>query len=246
MADYDPYSQIISGTSLVNLRDLGGMPLSGGNVFASKRFWRSSSPSGTSSEEAGLISRNGVTTVIDLRSDVELMQFGNPFKDDKVTDFHSIPLFAGDPNNFKDRSMAFLRDHTLGDYYVIMLDKLKDSIAEVMRVCKDAPGICLFHCAHGKDRTGVITALLYLLAGASPEDIITNYKISYELIREWIAPIMAKAPEEMKHALRSDPSNMETLLSYIDDTYKGDITEYLLYAGMTEEEISDLRSKCIG
>ena len=57
---------------------------------------------------------------------------------------------------------------------------------------------------------------------------------------------MAKAPEEMKHALRSDPSNMETLLSYIDDTYKGDITEYLLYAGMTEEEISDLRSKCIG
>jgi len=245
MAGYDPYSQIINICSLVNLRELGGMPLTGGNVFAEGRFWRSSSPSDISSSEADLISEHGVTTVIDLRSDLELQKFGNPFRDDNVTDFHSIPLFAGDPNNFKDRSMAFLKDHSLGDYYVIMLDRLKDSIAEVLRVCKDAQGICMFHCAHGKDRTGVITAILYLLAGASQEDIITNYKISYELIREWIEPIMSKAPQEMKHALMSDASNMETLLKYINNTYSGDITRYLLYAGMTDEEISDLRSKCI-
>ncbi|MBP5655472.1 MAG: tyrosine-protein phosphatase [Clostridiales bacterium] len=246
MSSYDPDSQLIKRFSLLNLRELGGMPLAGGRTFAEGKFWRSSSPAEITAEEARKMSDYGVTCVIDLRSETELRQYVNPFANDGITDFHNIPLFAGDPNNFKDASMAFLKDHTLGDYYVIMLNKLASSIAEVLRILKDADGIALFHCAHGKDRTGVITAILYLLAGASQEDIITNYKVSFNYIRPLVDPLMARAPEVMKHALRSDASNMETLLSYINDVYSGDITKYLLSAGMTMSEIDGLRKKCSG
>ncbi len=246
MTAYDPSEQLITCWSLLNLRDLGGMPLKDGNVFARGIFWRSSSPSDLSSEEVRSIRENGVTTVIDFRSIQELERCGNPFRDDGVTDFHSIPLFAGDPANFKDRSMEFLRDNTLGDFYIIMIDKLADRIAEVLRVLKDAPGTAMFHCTHGKDRTGVITAILYLLAGATRENIILNYKVSYDYIRPKVDPLIAKAPDVMKHALRSDASNMETFLDHIDKAYGGDITVYLRSAGMTDEEILALKAKCTG
>lgn len=246
VSDYDPKSQLITRWSLLNLRELGGMPLNDGRTFASGRFWRSSSPSRLSPDEVSAIRDAGVTTVIDFRSVQELERCGNPFLDDGITDFHSIPLFAGDPSNFKDKAMAFLKDNTLGDFYVIMINKLAKEIAQVMRILKDVSGITLFHCTHGKDRTGVITAILYLLAGACQEDIISNYKISYELIKPVVDPIIERAPDVMKHALRSDESNMETFLDYIDKTYNGDITSYLRSAGLTNEEISDLRSKCIG
>ena len=239
VSDYDPKSQLITRWSLLNLRELGGMPLNDGRTFASGRFWRSSSPSRLSPDEVSAIRDAGVTTVIDFRSVQELERCG-------ITDFHSIPLFAGDPSNFKDKAMAFLKDNTLGDFYVIMINKLAKEIAQVMRILKDVSGITLFHCTHGKDRTGVITAILYLLAGACQEDIISNYKISYELIKPVVDPIIERAPDVMKHALRSDESNMETFLDYIDKTYNGDITSYLRSAGLTNEEISDLRSKCIG
>lgn len=246
MTDYDPAKQLIRDWSLLNLRELGGMPLAGGKTFAKGIFWRSSSPSNISVEEAGQISEKGVTTVIDFRSIQELDRCGNPFRDDGVTDFHSIPLFSGDPADFKDRSMAFLKDNTLGDFYIIMIDKLSKEIVEVLRVLKDAPGITMFHCAHGKDRTGVITAILYLLAGASRENIILNYKVSYDYIRPVVDPLIAKAPDIMKHALRSDASNMETFLDHIDKAFNGDITVYLRSAGMTDKEIGELRSKCLG
>ena len=246
MTSYDPKSQLITRWSLLNLRELGGMPLNNGNTFAMNRFWRSSSPSNLSPEEVSAIRDAGVTTVIDFRSVQELERCGNPFRDDGITDFHSIPLFAGDPANFKDKSMEFLKDNTLGDFYVIMINKLAKEITEVLRILKDAPGITLYHCTHGKDRTGVITCILYLLAGASQEDIISNYKISYELIKPVVDPIIERAPDVMKHALRSDASNMETFLNYINKTYDGDITGYLKAAGMTDDEIDALRRKCLG
>lgn len=245
MSVYDPDSQLITRFTLLNLRELGGMPLACGKTFAEGRFWRSSSPAEISREEAHRMSEYGVTCVIDLRSELELARFGNPFADDGICDFHNIPLFAGDPNNFKDASMAFLKDHTLGDYYVIMLNKLASSIGDVLRILLKCNGIALFHCAHGKDRTGVITALLYLLAGASREDIITNYKVSYGYIKPLVDPLIAKAPDIMKHALRSDASNMETLLDYINDRWSGDITQYLLTTGLSSDEICELYAKCI-
>ena len=104
----------------------------------------------------------------------------------------------------------------------------------------------MFHCAHGKDRTGVITAILYLLAGATRENIILNYKVSYDYIRPKVDPRIAKAPDVMKHALRSDAYNMETFLDHIDKAYGGDITVYLRSAGMTDEEILALKAKCTG
>ena len=120
-----------------------------------------------------------------------------------------------------------------------------DKLVQIMRILLNCESIAIFHCAHGKDRPGVVAALLYLICGASREDIVLNYKVSYDYLKEFMVPFMAKMPDDLKHCLRSDAHNMETFLDYIDNKWNGDVTNLLTANGLTSEEIDAIRLKCI-
>ena len=246
MSAYNPDSQLID-LPLINCRELGGMPLRDGHVFRSGLFLRSGAPSELKTrEEFEQVKAYGVKNVIDFRGVTELERCGNPFRDDADTNFYSIPLFIGDPGDVNNDTMQFLRTHHLGDYYVIIMEQLGDKVAQVMRILLNAEGLTLYHCAHGKDRTGVISAILYLIAGADREDIVTNYKVSYDYLEGFLKPLIDAAPDDMKHTLRSDEINIRIFLKYIDDKWDGKVENYLISNGMTESEINALRDKCVG
>ena len=246
MSAYNPDSQLID-LPLINCRELGGMPLRDGHVFRSGLFLRSGAPSELKTrEEFEQVKAYGVKNVIDFRGVTELERCGNPFRDDADTNFYSIPLFIGDPGDVNNDTMQFLRTHHLGDYYVIIMEQLGDKVAQVMRILLNAEGLTLYHCAHGKDRTGVISAILYLIAGADREDIVTNYKVSYDYLEDFLKPLIDAAPDDMKHTLRSDEINIRIFLKYIDDKWDGKVENYLISNGMTESEINALRDKCVG
>ena len=246
MSAYNPDSQLID-LPLINCRELGGMPLRDGHVFRSGLFLRSGAPSELKTrEEFEQVKAYGVKNVIDFRGVTELERCGNPFRDDADTNFYSIPLFIGDPGDVNNDTMQFLRTHHLGDYYVIIMEQLGDKVAQVLRILLNAEGLTLYHCAHGKDRTGVISAILYLIAGADREDIVTNYKVSYDYLEDFLKPLIDAAPDDMKHTLRSDEINIRIFLKYIDDKWDGKVENYLISNGMTESEIKALRDKCVG
>lgn len=246
MADYDVNSQLIPFDGLFNSRDLGKMPLKDGKVFPEKFVIRCDSPSNLTPDQCEKIKAYGVNRVIDLRSSLEVEHDGNPFKDMPGVDFYNIPLFIGDPNKVDNPTISFLRTHKLGDFYVWVLEELGDKICEVLRrISENKDGITLYHCAHGKDRTGIISAFLYLLAGASREHIIENYRCSYHFMKPILDPIIANIEPGLKHILGSDQENMEILLDYIDSKYDGKIENYLLEQGMTSDEIKELRSRMI-
>ena len=245
MSAYNPDSQLID-LPLINCRELGGMPLRDGHVFRSGLFLRSGAPSELKTrEEFEQVKAYGVKNVIDFRGVTELERCGNPFRDDADTNFYSIPLFIGDPGDVNNDTMQFLRTHHLGDYYVIIMEQLGDKVAQVLRILLNAEGLTLYHCAHGKDRTGVISAILYLIAGADREDIVTNYKVSYDYLEDFLKPLIDAAPDDMKHTLRSDEINIRIFLKYIDDKWDGKVENYLISNGMTESEIKALRDKCV-
>lgn len=239
---YDPHCSIIDIEGSLNLRDLGGMPVKDGKLFPYKIFLRSGSLSEFSPEAYDRLKDYGVTTVIDLRSKAEVIRYGNPAIDDKDIDFYNIPLFLGDPDSETDLTMEFLKTHHLGDFYVQVLEGLGKEVVRVLNTISRAPGCSLFHCAHGKDRTGIICAIIYLLAGADREDIIRNYEFSYEYIRWFLDPLIENREQCLKHTLRSDRINMEIMLEYLDRNYDGDICRYLKANGMTEEDLELLRS----
>ncbi|MBQ2065960.1 MAG: tyrosine-protein phosphatase, partial [Clostridiales bacterium] len=172
-------------------------------------------------------------------------RIGSPFEHDPDTDFYSIPLFKGDPGDPNDNTMQFLRTHHLGDMYVIIMEDLGKEVVEVLRVLLRSEGLVLYHCAHGKDRTGVISAILYLITGADREDIVTNYKISYHYLEDFLRPLIDAAPDDMKHTLRSDEINIRIFLKYIDEKWDGKIENFLISNGMTESEIRALYDKCV-
>ena len=245
MSAYNPDSKLID-LPLINCRELGGMPLRDGHVFRSGLFLRSGAPSELKTrEEFEQVKAYGVKNVIDFRGVTELERCGNPFRDDADTNFYSIPLFIGDPGDVNNDTMQFLRTHHLGDYYVIIMEQLGDKVAQVLRILLNAEGLTLYHCAHGKDRTGVISAILYLIAGADREDIVTNYKVSYDYLEDFLKPLIDAAPDDMKHTLRSDEINIRIFLKYIDDKWDGKVENYLISNGMTESEIKALRDKCV-
>ena len=245
MGNYNPDSQLVKELALINCRELGGMPLSGGKTFRSGIFLRSGSPEWLKPDQIEEVKAYGVKAVIDLRATDELKGSGNPFAEDPDVTFYNVPLFNGDPNGDDDKTMEFIISHTLGDYYVIIAEDMGDRLVNIMRILLSSTGLTLFHCAHGKDRTGVVAALLYLLAGASREDIINNYAISYEYLKDFLAPSIAKLPDNMKHILKSDAHNMETFLDYIDSKWNGDAAKLLIANGLTESEVAALKAKII-
>lgn len=245
MHSYDPSAQRLFTDDTLNLRELGGMPLEGDHIFRKNLFVRSGAPGFMTPEGITKIKEYGVKTVIDLRSEAELLHYGNAFRDDADVTFYNIPLFVGDPDAAEDPTMHFLRTHHLGDFYVVMLEELGERLIEILRILLKTDHTVLFHCAHGKDRTGVVAAILYLIAGATRENIILNYKVSYDYARSLLDPLIEAKEVEMRHTLRSDAINMEIFLDYIDNEYNGDISLYLTKNGMTSEEIQKLREKIV-
>ena len=244
MNNYNPDDQRLFFDDLINCRELGGMPGSNGTVFKSGILLRSGSPELASKKAHEELKKFGVKTVIDLRSEAEVRHYGNPFREDPDVKFYNIPLFVGDPDAKEDPTMKFLETHALGDFYVIMMQELGEKIVEVMRVfINETDGVTLFHCAHGKDRTGVIAALLYMLIGASRENIILNYKVSYEYAKHFLNPLIEAKADNMKHTLRSDAHNMEILLDFFDKEYDSSAETFLMKYGMTKEELDALKAR---
>ena len=81
-------------------------------------------------------------------------------------------------------------------------------------------GAVLFHCTAGKDRTGVLAALLYLLLGVAEEDIIADYQVSFTYNEKGINRLLAGNPvlKELQHLMYSRWEDMAALLSFIRET----------------------------
>lgn len=240
----DPSSHRLLLPNLYNARDMGGMNTSSGKVTAFRRFIRSDSPADLDVASIDALIEYSVRTVIDLRSEQEILRTGNPFMARQDVEFFNYPLIALDPENLRDPTMDFIVTNKLGDLYVMMLEFSRKSIQSVLRTILNAKeGVILFHCMHGKDRTGLIAALLYLLAGVSRENIIENYASSFNNIRPLVDPLFENSSSETHHIYRSDAENMQILLDHIDKKYMGKAEPYLREIGFSDEEIEALRAR---
>ena len=115
------------------------------------------------------------------------------------------------------------------------------AIVNIFGAMANAAGGVLFHCQEGKDRTGIISALLLLLAGVSDIDIYADYEISNVYLYEMIKKAKTILPD---HLLYVRPEYMENILKYLRETY-GTIENYLLSKGIFETEIYKLKNKLL-
>jgi protein-tyrosine phosphatase len=189
----------------------------------------------------------GLTDIVDLRSTIELQNEGRGPLEAEPIAFHHLPLFDGHMNPPERRAAPSM---TLGERYIGMMERARDPIARVIERLAHAEGGAVYHCAAGKDRTGVISAVLLGALGVPNDLIIADYALSGENIDAIMERIMnmkgyadtlEKLPVDTMHA---KPETMEAVLVSIDANY-GSMSDYLRGVGVGDETLDRLRSKCL-
>ncbi len=219
--------------STLNTRDLGMYRIAGTKRYtAANVIYRSDRCDTLSAHDKELLLSRGITTVIDLRSTQEAEQQPSAFAAyDDFNSFH-FPITEG------MEPPASLDEVPLSYMSIAAADCMKD----VFGCIADAPGGVLFHCTAGKDRTGVVSAVLLSLAGVSDEDIIYDYALSREFNKVRLEAFLQKHPETDREIVLANERSMEKFLELFRKKY-GTAERYLSHTGLTAERIRSLGAK---
>lgn len=157
----------------VNLRDLGGIPIDGG-LLRDGLAIRTDDLAYVTEEVAGQLVDGGLTAIIDLRSPLEVSVTGRGPLGAQPIAYHHLPLIA-DVGASMDRERPALTHEAMGVMYLRMVEGAAPQLVTALNVIAYTPGATAFHCAAGRDRTGVLAAMLLLALGAADDDIIADY-----------------------------------------------------------------------
>jgi protein-tyrosine phosphatase len=231
--------RLIDLEGCLNFRDLGGYPTADGRRVRWRRLFRSDALHGlTAADVRRLRDELGIGEVIDLRSSAELRADGRGILEAEPIGFHHVPLFDGDT---RGREVP-LEVTSLAERYFLLAEIAREAIAAVMRILAHSRGAAVYHCAAGKDRTGVVSAVILGALGVKDEIIVADYAASQENLEAIVARLMAaEGYRAMLEALPPDtlhaqPETMVELLDRVRQRY-GSMRGYLAAASVSDETL---------
>lgn len=225
---------------LLNARDLGGCPtLDGGRTR-----WRSllRADDLAQLDTAGLraLADYGVETVIDLRWRAEREQHPSPIPAAlPQIHYHQASLLTPTEGEWRERS----GDASKELWNCVVLEHVRLELREVLGAIAAAPsGPLLFHCIAGKDRTGLVAALLLALADVVPEAIAHDYALSSSYLREgYLERYRHLEPERILSALHCPEEGAHNMLKFL--AHAGGVRAYLREIGLANAQIAALHAR---
>ena len=159
---------------VANFRDLGGYACDGG-VTRYGVIFRSTALNKATEEDIAKIEHLGVRTVIDLRFPSETKELPDRLGQDM--DYINCSLMGTTKLEQLDVvNSSVVETKTLHRMYRLMLLNGGKEIRKALEVVADSEGAILFHCAAGKDRTGILTMLILSSVGVEREDILVEFR----------------------------------------------------------------------
>jgi len=187
--------------AVFNFRDLGGYPAGEGRSVRWRRLFRADGLQRLRPEEGRQFRSLGIATVVDLRTPQEADDSGRFPAEVAEVEYHHWPMFDVVP----DWSEAGDVDSPgfLADRYVEMLEHGRETVAGTLNLLSRSTAYPLvFHCAAGKDRTGILAALVLGLLGVPDEVIVDDYALSHEAMARMGAWVRENMPEVAERASR--------------------------------------------
>ena len=224
--------------NIVNCRDLGGYDCPRG-ITAPGRALRCGIPKNPAPSDIEMLKNLGIKTIFDLRGKNEAAEAPSYFESDADFVYYNIPLLEANPS-LNDTRLPIWK------MYAMSLDGFRDGYRELFTLIGECDSPFLYHCFLGKDRTGIVTALLLGAAGVGREAIIADYCLSYKYLRPFIEKEIA---DNTGLIWEQDVSRLESRREYIEDTLKyidceyGGTNGFLLSAGLTEKQIEKAADK---
>jgi protein-tyrosine phosphatase len=236
----------------LNVRDLGGLPTEDGRRTRAGAVVRSDNVRRLTDAGWHALAEHGVTRILDLRWPEELAE--DQPRDVDIDVVHVSVLgevYDRDYVAQLDAHLASVED--VADHfawsYVDFLERYRDRFGLAFAAVADADGAVVVHCMGGKDRTGLVSALLLRLAGVSRETIGADYALSAPnlepLSEEWVAAAADESEREKRRRLSHTPAvAMERVIDEIESRY-GSVAAYLGAAGLGDDQIARLRERLV-
>lgn len=223
-----------------NLADLGGHPLIGGGETRCGSVFRSGRREAMALDGWEAAIAAGLTAVVDLRNlnEIEREAAAAPSVPHQII-VHSLPVEDPGHPEFESRLLPYL-DHPRP--FEASLEIFPELFARVFGAIANAEGAVLVHCSGGRDRTGLVTAVLLLLAGVELSAILADYEravrdANEDLKRGTNSREVARSEAEL--AVRID-ERREALHRWLTTT---DAAAILAGMGLTGVQIARLGSR---
>ena len=237
-----------------NIRDLGGLPTADGGETTYGSVVRADGLNRLSEAGWSQALEYGVAKVVDLRFAEERARDTGP-RPAPVEVVH-VSLF-GERDPIKDREWeestrsASDLTETFAALYVATLDDYSSQVIRAVNAIAESNGGCVaVHCFAGKDRTGVVAALLLSLAGVDREVILDDFAASDAGVLRLCADWIASAGDEVERSYRTrlvtaPAAAMATMLDHLDKTWGG-ADSYLRTHGVDHENVDRLQARLVG
>lgn len=240
----------------VNLRDLGGIPVAGGVVREGFAL-RADDLTVITRHDARELVERGLVAVIDLRTNDEAALTGRGPLADQPVAYHHLPLMASIGAGMPQGGRVSFDHVSMGEMYAQMVETSAPQLAAALSLIALAPGATAFHCAAGRDRTGVLAAMLLLALGALDDDIVTDYARTdphMTAIQARMKPVMGVLLARLGFdlddmtALTTDAGpmdvSMRTMLARLRERH-GDALAPVRAAGLTDDVVARLRARAV-
>jgi hypothetical protein len=234
----------LSWEGFVNARTLEGLSTCHGPVRPGRLF-RSDEPVGDVETVARALREDGVTTVLDLRSQHETER--RPGILAGREEYHVAPLVDPRRDHLRDPAA----ERSLLDLYTGSIDRNGRTLTDALRlIAYGRPGGVLVHCAAGKDRTGILVAVVLSLLGTPIEEIVDDYAETETRLAPYFAQELAAIEDDVRRervAARqhATPETMAGLLAHLDERHGG-AKEYVRAHGFDAADVDRLAARLTG
>lgn len=233
-----------------NLRDLGGYASADGRTVRWRTLFRGAGLNRLDGGDARAVAELGLRTVVDLRTAGELERRGGFPVDALPAHVVHLPMIRSiwDPADLRadEPPEAYLLRR-----YEEMLAQGGAAIAAVLALLGDPERLPLaFYCAAGKDRTGVLAAIVLGVLGVPDEEIVGDYHLSREPVERIVARARSRpgrrSPmvDQPAALMAAPPEAMRALLVRLRERF-GSAAGYAAAIGVGEETLAAIRDNLL-
>lgn len=226
-----------------NVRDVGGYSTCDGRFTRPNTLFRADSLHALTINDQETLNELGIRTIIDLRRPHEIERFPNMLAQSEFINYLNIPFYHGWRELFSEEK----RPRSLAELYIAILDNCHDTIWQVLTaVAEPANYPLIVHCQVGKDRTGLLIALLLWSANVPEHIIVADYALSNSYLQPVLNGYRQKAVQYgygqkyFDHILKSPPDAMRQTLLHLHQEY-GSVANYLRIVGLDDFQLKALK-----